>query len=301
MKRELLCHSFLFLGCSFDDDILRICIKDILNCIENSKENYATNHFAIISECNNERLSFVSSDLMKNYNINCLCVNNTKNAYITAYGISCRVKYNSIYISGAKNFVRYSKEEDEGKIVCQTLVNAFMKINEFPFKFICGMGMSIGHFISGTIKQQCNGKNINRYLQMEPFPFTSKEANEKHRKSIVSKASIFIFIFGDFSGNKGDIENSGMWNEYLYAKNDINNILIPLPCGRLSMSNYIYENEVKDKNSFSFRYDNLLQKFNYQNSNEEFFIELVKKVILTTREKMDCILDEIALNISTCK
>ncbi|WP_461257562.1 hypothetical protein, partial [Treponema sp. R80B11-R83G3] len=159
------------------------------------------------------------------------------NAYRTAYGISCRVKYNSIYISGAKSFVRYSKEENEGKLVCQTLVNAFMKIDESPFKFICGMGMSIGHFISGTVKQLCNGKNPNRYLQMEPFPFTSNEANEKHRKSIVSKASIFIFIFGDYSGNEDEIEKSGMWNEYLYAKNDKNGILIPLPCGRLSISN----------------------------------------------------------------
>jgi hypothetical protein len=297
MKRELLCHSFLFLGCSFDDDILRICIKDILNCIENSTENYATNHFAIIAECDKERLDFISKDLARHYNINCLCVNNTHNAYITAYGISCRVKYNSIYISGAKNFVRYSKEENEGKKVCQSLVNAFMNIDVFPFKFVCGMGMSIGHFISGTIKQLCKENNLNRYLQMEPFPFTSKEANEKHRKSIVNKASIFIFIFGDFSEDINEIENSGMWTEYLYAKEDKNNILIPLPCGECSMSNYIYKNEIKDENSFSFMNKNLLHKFNYQEDNKNFFDELVEKVILTTREKMDYILDEIVRKI----
>jgi hypothetical protein len=301
MKRELLCHSFLFLGCSFDDDILRMCIKDILNCIENSKENYATNHFVIISECNKERLDFISNDLVKNYNINCLCVNNTENAYITAYGISCKIKYNSIFISGAKNFARYSEEENDGKKVCQTLVNAFMKINEFPFKFICGMGMSIGHFISGTIKQLCNGKNLNRHLQMEPFPFTSQEANENHRKSLVNKAGIFIFLFGDFGGDINDINKSGMWNEYLYAKKDENNILIPLPCGKFSMSNCIYEREINDKNSFSFMYNDLLQKFDYMDSNEDFFFELVEKIIITTRKKMDCILDEIVSSIKTCE
>lgn len=70
LKRELLCNSFLFLGCSFDDDILRMCIKDILNCIENSTENYSTNHFAIIVDSNKEKLEFISKDLSYNYNIN---------------------------------------------------------------------------------------------------------------------------------------------------------------------------------------------------------------------------------------
>ena len=293
LKRELLCHSFLFLGCSFEDDILRICIKDILNCIENSTENYATDHFAIIVEKNPEKLEFISKDLAQYYNIKCLNVKNVCQAYKIAYGISCKVKYNSIFVSGAKNYVRHSVEENIGKKVCQNLIESFMKLKDSPYKFISGMGMSIGHFISGTIKQKCIDKNINRYLQMEPFPFTNKEDNQKHRENMINKAGIFIFLFGDFEEFNGGMENSGIWKEYIQAKENQDNIIIPLPCGPDSISNQIYEKEKAEMGTFSARYNNLLDSFNYKTANLDFFDQLVEKVVLTAREKLDMIIDEI--------
>lgn len=299
LKRELLCHSFLFLGCSFEDDILRICIKDILNCIENSSENYSTNHFAIIVESNPEKLDFISKDLALHYNIKCLNVENTKQAYKIAYGISCKVKYNSIFVSGAKKYVRHSEEENIGKKVCQNLVLSFMKVEESPFKFISGMGMSIGHFICGTIKQKCKGKNINRYLQMEPFPFTNSKDNDSHRKNMINKAGIFIFIFGDLDEVPGKIENSGMWKEYIGAKNNKDNIIVSLPCGVDSISSLIYNKEKAEMDSFSARYKNLIDSFNYQTDDEAFFDNLVEKVILTTREKMDIIISEVECNLNS--
>lgn len=293
LKRELLCHSFLFLGCSFEDDILRICIKDILNCIDNSDENYVTNHFAIIVEKNAEKLEFISKDLSYHYNIKCLTVSNAKYAYKIAYGISCKVKYNSIFISGAKKYTRHSIEENIGKRMCQNLVESFMNIKESPFKFFSGMGMSIGHFICGTIKQKCKGKNINRYLQMEPFPFTSSIDNEKHRENMINKAGIFIFIFGDLDEASEDIKNSGMWKEYMLAKNNKDNIIIPLPCGEDSISKKIHDKEKVDGDSFSALHYNFLEEFDYRTADKNFFDELVEKIILTTRQKMDSIMDEL--------
>lgn len=298
LKRELLCHSFLFLGCSFEDDILRMCIKDILNCVDNSEENYATNHFAIIVEKDSKKLEFISKDLASHYNIKCLSVSNIESAYIIACGISYKVKYNSIFISGAKKYVRHSNEEEMGKKVCQNLVNAFMDIENSPYKFISGMGMSIGHFICGTIKQKCCEKNLNRYLQMDPFPFTSTKDNAKHRESMINKAGIFIFLFGDFDENLQTVEDSGMWKEYLLAKNNKDNIIIPLPCGIDSVSSKIYEQEIAEIDSFSARYYKLLQKFDYTTSDMNFFEELVEKVILSTREKLDIIFEEIENKLS---
>ncbi len=298
LKRELLCHSFLFLGCSFDDDILRICIKDILNCIENSCENYTTEHFAIIAEKNMEKMEFISKDLAQHYNIKCLNVSNIYQSHLIAHGISCKVKYNSIFISGAKRYERHSIEEDIGKKVCQNLVTAFSKLTNSPFKFISGMGMSIGHFICGTIKQKYINKNINRYLQMEPFPFTSKKDNQKHRENMLNKAGIHIFIFGDLEGFVGGKENSGMWKEYMLAKSNNENVIIPLPCGNDSISKQIFEIEKEEKDTFSARYKNLLNTFDYKTVNADFFDELVDKVVLITREKLDNILDNILSGLS---
>lgn len=296
LKRELLCHCFLFLGCSFEDDILRMCIKDILNCVDNSAENYSTNHFAIIAEKDCKKLEYISKDLSSHYNIKCLTVSNVKYSYQIAYGIFCKVKYNSIFISGAKKYIRHSADENIGKKVCQDLVNAFMNIQDSPYKFICGMGMSIGHFICGTIKQKCNEKNLNRYLQMEPFPFTSQEDNEKHRESMIKKAGIFIFIFGDFE-NTNNIEESGMWKEYLQAKKNKNNIIIALPCGDDSISKQIYKIELAENCSFSARYHELIKQFDYKRSSVPFFQELVEKINLLTREKLDQIIEEINFNL----
>lgn len=292
LKRELICHNFLFIGCSFDDDILRICIKDILNCIENSRENYIINHYAVIAERNEEKLNYISTDLLKHYNINCLLVNKTSDAHKIAYGISNKVKYSSIFISGAKSFKRHSPEENIGKKLCKELIKAFMNIKTFPFKFISGMGMSIGNFICGSVKEACSeNKNLNRYLQMEPFPFTSPEANKKHRKDMISKAGIFIFLYGD---NEENNQTSGMWQEYYEAKNNANNIIVPIPCGESSISKSLFSLELEDKNSFSYKNQTLLFGFEHKNPDESFFTSLVNKIILDSRIHMDEILDEIS-------
>ena len=298
LKRELLCHSFLFLGCSFTDDILRICIKDILNCVDNSEENYATQHYAVIAERNPDKLDYISKDLITHYNINCLQVNHLGNAYLIAYGIASKVKFSSIFVSGAKSFIRRSMAEADGKAVCQNMVKAFMAEETFPFKFISGMGMSIGHFISGTIKQMCRGKNLNRYLLMEPFPFTSQEANENHRMDMIGKAGIFIFIYGDYDGDAAKIEGSGMWKEYLYAQKDPDNIIIPLPCGKDSVSRLIYEKEASLEGSFVSQNIALFESFDDRSDSAVFFDALVEKVILSTRKKLDGIIEEIARALS---
>lgn len=290
LKRELLCKNFLFLGCSFDDDILKIAIKDIINCIDNSSENYTANHYAIIAEKNNDKLDFICKNLSKHYNINCMRINNPQFSYSVTYGISCRVKYNSIFVSGAKKFDRYSDEENIGKNVCQCLVRSFLEIEDFPFKFISGMGMSIGHFISGSVKQFCKGKNLNRYLQMEPFPFTNSIDNDIHRRQMIDKAGIFIFLYGDPCE---DVTHSGMWKEYIYAKENAKNILVPLPCGKDSISYHIYMNELNDMTSFSYRHKDILSSFNYIEEKMEFYQIIVSKIILDTRERMDNIIDEI--------
>lgn len=297
LKRELICNSFLFLGCSFDDDILRICVKDILNCIDNSNENFSTEHYAIITEKNSEKLEFVTKDLNNHYNINCLQVNNLKNSYMVAYGIACKVKFNSIFVSGAKMFNRYSAEEVCGKNLCRNLVNAFMKIDNSPFKFISGMGMSIGHFICGTVKQNVRGKNINRYLQMEPFPFINKKSNNSHREILINKAGIFIFIYGDIYECQKSITENGMWVEYLEAKKNSNNIIIPLPCGKDSVSSKIFEKEKQEVNTFSYEYCNFIENFNYTLNNESFFDILVTKVNIVIRKKLDDAFKKIVDNL----
>lgn len=293
LKRELLCQNFLFLGCSFNDDILRMCIKDILNCIENSGENYVTKHYAVIAEKDIDKLNYMCKDLSTHYNINCLKVHRPEHAYQIALGIAKKVKLSSIFVSGAKRFERNSADESYGKQVCRDMVTAFLSVETMPYKFISGMGMSIGNFISGNVKNHCKKRDIKRYLEMEPFPFTSREANDRHRRCIMAKAGIFIFLYGDVDENLTNFEQGGMWKEYLISKSDEQNIIIPLPCGNNSVSQIIFERETKDTNSFSYKNKELLENFSVNKNNYEFFSKLVDRLSLATREKFDAIIDQI--------
>lgn len=87
--------------------------------------------------------------------------------------------------------------------------------------------------------------------------------------------------------------------EYLLAKSNKDNIIIPLPCGADSISSKIYEKELEEADSFTNRYHSLLQNFEYQTSDIHFFEELVEKTILSTRAKLDTIIDEIEKNLNS--
>ena len=183
---------------------------------------------------------------------------------------------------------RYSKDEQSCKKVCQELISELMCVETMPFKIVSGMGMSIGHFISGSVRQNCNNKNINRYLDMEPFPFTNEKDNNRHRVSIMSKAGIFIFLYGD---KMIDFESSGMWKEYQIAKRNKESIIISLPCGDNSISEAIYKEELKDTKSFVSNNIDCFKLFTNNNSNKEFFKKLVKALLIEARKKMDCIIE----------
>lgn len=297
MKRELICNSFLFIGCSFDDDILRSCLRDILICFKESgaESNMIPNHYAIIVD-EDPKLDFITRDMSMNYHINCMKINNYKNAYLVAEGICSYVKYCTVFVSGAFIFQRKSKEENDAKRICRELTEQFQNSFNRPYKFITGMGLSIGHFISGSIKDKCKEKrrgDIGRYLQMEPFPFTNENDSKIHRRNMIGKAGIFIFLYGHIHEEQ-NITNSGMYKEYLIAKESNDNIIIPIPCGKDTVSNYLFEKEKNIPNSFVSQNYDFLSGFNTNSPNEDFFSKLYLLVnkatsdILTSKTTMIC-------------
>jgi hypothetical protein len=277
MKRELICNSFLFIGCSFDDDILRACLRDILICFKESgaEPNMMPNHYAVIVD-KEPKLDFITRDMSLNYHINCIKVKNYKSAHLIAEGICSYARFCTIFVSGAYIFSRKSKQENDAKRVCRELTTQFQNDFKRPYKFITGMGISIGHFISGSIKEMCKERqrgDIGRYLQMEPFPFTGENDSHIHRRSMIGKAGIVIFIYGNLH-NEQDVTHSGMYKEYLIAKENSDTIIIPIPCGTDTVSNYLFEKEKEVEGSFTSQNHDFLLQFNPTVSNETFFSKL---------------------------
>ena len=291
LKRDLLCKNFLFIGTSFRDDVLRTCIKDIQYCISNSSENFTTQHYAIITTHDEKDLNYIVKDIVNNYSINCIAVKNPQNSYLLAQAIAFKVKYKSVFISGAKRFVRGSEEEKKAQKLCRSLVSIFTciegncKIKEEAFKIISGMGMSIGHFISGSTKIYHKDHNINRYLKMAPFPFESADANKMHREQLIKYSGIFIFIYGDKSKTTS-LSETGMWKEYELAKVDSNNIIIALPI-KNSISYEIYKEELKNPASFLKQNENLINTFAIDADLDSFFTKLSMEIIVFRRKFFD--------------
>lgn len=281
LKRELICRSFLFIGCSFDDDILRTCLKDIQICFSESgvKSGIIPNHYAIIAD-KDPKLDFITKDMANNYGLHCLKTSKVEKAYIITEGISAYVKFDTIFISGAYRFESGTDEEENAKLFCRKLTNCFQNTNTRPYKIITGLGNSIGHFISGSIKERCRNnqnKNINRYLQMEPFPFTGAEDSARHRYKMIEKAGITIFIYGNAPKN-ANIEQTGMYKEYLIAKENKDTIIIPIPCGTNTVSDYIFNKEKECEGSFSSLFYHYLKSFDLKKLENSFFDDLYKKV-----------------------
>ncbi|MBQ8116743.1 MAG: SIR2 family protein [Lachnospiraceae bacterium] len=277
MKRELICNSFLFIGCSFDDDILRSCLRDILICFRESgaEPNMMPNHYAVIVD-KDSKLDFITKDMSLNYHINCIRVESYKYAYLIAEGICSYARFCTIFVSGAYIFSRKSKSENDAKRVCRELTTQFQNDSRRPYKFITGMGISIGHFISGSIKEMCKERlrgDVGRYLQMEPFPFTGENDSKIHRRNMIGKAGIVIFIYGHLQSGQ-DITCSGMYKEYLIAKENSDTIIIPIPCGTDTVSNYLFEKEKKVEGSFTSKNYDFLMQFDPAVSNETFFEKL---------------------------
>ena len=256
LKRELLCNNMLFVGCSFNDDILRKCIKDIIRCTSILNDaNYNNEHFAIIAESNNQLLEYVVSDLSSKYNISCLAVSNPKKSFIIAEILSSKVRSESVFISGAKSFSSESQELD-AKNFCRQLS---LMLKERRYKVISGMGMSIGNFVVGPIIKRAHEKNenVDRFISINPFPFSTYKEHYIHRKSMISMSGISIFIYGDY---RDDYERTGMWSEYLISKEQ-KNIIIAIPTSYPSISNTIFANELTDDKSFCSRHECLLKSF----------------------------------------
>ena len=106
-------------------------------------------------------------------------------------------------------------------------------------------------------------------------------------------AGVFIFIYGDIYENQRNIIENGMWIEYLEAKKNNENIIVPIPCGENTVSSKIYEKEKKEKNTFSYEYRDFIEKFDYTANNKLFFEELVTKVNIVIRKKLDNIFENI--------
>ncbi len=249
LKKELVSNSFLFIGYSFNDQI-------ILNCLSSTVHLLAGNgnrHYALIyidDKVTNE-IEYKAQDLKQRYNIECIYVSD-ETLLATLNLLNAKVKKDKVFISGAY----YDVDADTDLFadnLSRTLVTTLLKDGK---RISTGIGRRLGTYITGYANQYLAEHSIinpQKYLSMRPFPFHIELTNEQksaYRNYMQHDCQYAIFMFGQsehtvYSGgyNVHKHYSYGVYQEFTIAKKRGLKII---PIGSTGYEAEVIWQEIKD-------------------------------------------------------
>lgn len=214
LKKELVSNTFLFLGYSFQDNL----IKSVLSGIHQFVGNSGGHHYAIFEKREEKEFEYFINDLDKNYNVKAILVD----SYSEIPSILDRVFYKSIekniFISGRLDDYSEETENFANNLLNRLSVDLLQNENN-----LCtGMGRKIGYFVAGPAIQYLLSqhiKNIDRRIQIRPFDDNLTPTDfTNYRKFLIEQNNILIFVFGQkFVDNKSE-NSKGVLEEFEIAK-----------------------------------------------------------------------------------
>jgi len=216
-KRELITKTFLFLGYSFTDSLVLPCISELGRAFKNNQPQ----HYTIIKKSNSKEFEKFIQDLENRYQIEVLLIDNYKEIAEILEQINYYTNQRNIFISGSYEFEQ-GESLFEVDNLCKEITRILYKNN---FTIINGYGYKVGYYIASEATKFMIEENVidfKKHLQMYPFnEHLSSSDKTKHRKYMISKSNVSIFMYGSGS------PQSGMWEEYELSKTD-NKIIIPI-------------------------------------------------------------------------
>ena len=224
LKKELVSNSFLFLGYSFEDQV-------VLNCLSSTKrllEGAGNLHYALLFIDDNvtAETEYKVQDLRLRYNIECIYVD-ANSILNTIKDLNYAVKKKKVFISGAYNNV----PQEIDKFADDLSKSLTIKLLKSGNRISTGIGRKLGTYITGYANQFLAENHIGNpqnFLSMRPFPFhetLTEEQKETYRIYMQHDCSWAIFLFGQSNQTIENINKSGVthycqgvYQEYLIAK-----------------------------------------------------------------------------------
>lgn len=214
LKKELVSNTFLFLGYSFQDNL----IKSVLSGIRQFVGNTGIHHYAIFEKKANKEFDYFIDDLDKNYNVKVVLVD----SYAEVPNILDRVFHKSIerniFISGRLD--DYNKEVEN---FANNLLNKLsVDLLKNDYNLCTGMGRKIGYFVAGPAIQYLltkSIKDIDRRIQIRPFDDNlTPEDFTSYRKYLIEQNNVLIFVFGQKFVNGVSENSKGVLEEFEIAE-----------------------------------------------------------------------------------
>lgn len=223
LKKELVSNSFLFLGYSFHDNLIKSALSTIRQFVGNS----GIHHYAIFQKKDKKEFGYFIDDLDKNYNIKVVLIDSYSQVPQILDKIFLKTIERNIFISGRLDDFSDMVEAFANDLL-KTLSVELLRNN---YNLCTGMGRKIGYFVAGPAIQYLlsqNIKDIDKRIQIRPFDdnLTDKDFSN-YRKLLIEQNNIVIFVFGQKFVN-GISENSkGVLEEFEIARS-MNKKIIPI-------------------------------------------------------------------------
>ncbi len=224
LKKELVSNSFLFIGYSFEDQVILNCLSSTMHLLNGSGNlHYA---FIYVDEKTTPQIEYKIQDLRKRYNIECLYVNKNTLPELIAL-LNEKVKEKKVFISGA-----YYDVTPQVDMFADNLSKALVtSLLDNDNRIATGIGRRLGTYITGYANQylaENQKRNPQKYLSMRPFPFHLELTDiqkEDYRTYMLRDCKSAIFLFGqsEHTALSGGFDKThhysyGVYQEFLIAQ-----------------------------------------------------------------------------------
>ena len=271
LKRELVLNTFLFVGYSFDDNL-------VLSCLSENKKHFPSldNYHYRIEKKQLDHSNFQEIEkkyFEENYNIKTIFVDTYDEIDELIDFLHLEYKKNNVYISGSFRNLSV-KEENYANDLCKEIVE---KLFAQDLTIHSGDGKRLGSYIITNATKHLMNNNgfIQNKLKIMPYidhSFKSKQANHVDRVKLIDEmiadSSVSIFMYGQ--SEDGGVSD-GVMQEY-YQSREQGKILIPIPT-----TGYAAEaifNDMKERGLPGY-----LEKYDCILANEKDIEKLVKTVL----------------------
>lgn len=214
LKKELVSNTFLFLGYSFNDNL----IKSILSNIKRFVGEACTYHYTILKRDNSPHFQYFIDDLEKRYHVKTILIDDYSEIMEILHDISLKTREKNVFISGRLDDVGESIES----YACELGRELAVSLLKNNFNIYTGMGRKIGYFVSGPALQYLLSRKVQhleRRICIRPFDDADTEDNRRsYRNYLLQQNNIVIFIFGQHYENGVSMGSPGMYEEFKIAQ-----------------------------------------------------------------------------------
>lgn len=213
LKRELVTNTFLFIGYSFNDNL----IKSVLSEIKQFVGNEVNHHYAIFKRENSLAFQYFIDDLEIRYNVKSILIDDFDEIPKILDNTYQQLIKRNVFISGSLGEID-SKIETYG---CNLLKKISTELLKNHYNISTGMGRKIGYFVAGPSIQYLlsNNLNIEERLKIRPFDDSmNHDEFTNYRTMLIDNNNVVIFVFGQKQINGKDINSEGVIEEFILAK-----------------------------------------------------------------------------------